>query len=118
MENINEYYFHDKTVENICINSNKDFMDEIIIYICDEGGTHFEIKCIDCVVCNVIGNGWIAGKDTIRYCILKKGDEVKNLIPSFIDESHRYNFKYLKLNLNTSNSCFDIVAKEIFLVSM
>ncbi|MCM1494759.1 MAG: hypothetical protein NC089_03070 [Bacteroides sp.] len=116
MQILKEYYFHDKLIKNICINSNKDFMDEVIIDLFDEKEHLVKLKFIDCVFCNINGNGWIAGMDSIQECIVKKGEELENLIPAFVKEEDRKQFKYIRLDFNTSASNIEILAREILLL--
>ncbi len=115
MNSIKNFCFHNKVVKDINIKSNKDFMDEIIISFLEGNDKIIELKCMDCVICNIVGRGWITGKDSIYEWIFKEGEEIKDLIPSFIEDEHKKEFKYLMLNFNTTNTTIEIVAKKIFI---
>lgn len=115
MIDINLYDFHDKRLESISINSNTDIIDEIIIHIVDENKMRLELKCIDCSSCNISGNGWISGADTIGYWCIKNGKDIQDMLPSFVSDECRDKTQYLMLNLNTSNSVIEIVALEFIL---
>lgn len=115
MIDINSYYFHDKRIKNIFINSNTDFMDEIIIHIIDENKSKLELKCIKCCSCNISENGWIVGVDTIGYWCIKRGKDIQDMLPSFMPDEFRDKMQYLMLNLNTSNSVIEIIALDITL---
>lgn len=114
MENFEDYY-HDKFIKNIYINSISDFMDEIIIVLENEQGEIITLQFSDCIICKIDGRGWIAGKDSIREWVIKKGDEIKELVPKHIVKNQASEFKYIMINLNISNSSIEIVAKEILL---
>lgn len=115
MIDINLYDFHDKELKSIFINSNTDFMDEIIIHIVDENEMKLELKCIRCSSCNILGNGWIVRADTIGYWCIKSGKDIQDMLPSFMPDEFRDKMQYLMLNLNTSNSVIEIIALDITL---
>ncbi len=113
MKDVKEYYFHDKIIKDIHIKSNKDFMDEIVICLLDSNDKIIQLICLDCIICNIIGRGWITGKDSICEWVFKEGEEIKDLIPSFLGEKNRKEFKYLLLNFSISNTTCEIVAKSM-----
>lgn len=113
MQTLKEYYFHDKFIKDIRINSNKDFMDEVIIDLFDENDNLVKLRFVDCVFCNINSKGWITGRDSIQEWIIKEGEEIKNLIPEFVGEEHKKRLKYIMFKLNILNSTIEILAREI-----
>lgn len=111
--NLNEYGLHDYIIKEICINSKKDFMDEVIIKLQDNCNHIYKIVCKESVFCNIKGNGWISGNDSVRNIDYKVGKECKEIIPNFIPDNIADKMKYIDINLNTSNSDIQILAKNI-----
>lgn len=74
------------------------------------------MQCTGCVHCEISGNGWSIGSDTIREWCITTESSLNYTLQDFIPDRIKKDMKYLRFNLNTSNSVIEIVARNIKLI--
>ncbi|SEP92450.1 hypothetical protein SAMN02910289_00915 [Lachnospiraceae bacterium RM5] len=102
---------HDEKLISINMISKADFFDEIIIKTEYQDNTLI-IQCKNCYSAKLDCNLFISGCDTIRSFYVENIIMEKN-ISKYPEKNISIPLKKIYINLNTSNSVIEVLAKEI-----
>lgn len=102
---------HDEKLISINMISKADFFDEIIIKTEYQDNTLI-IQCKNCYSAKLDCNLFISGCDTIRSFYMENVIMEKN-ISKYSEKKISIPLKKIYMNLNTSNSVIEVLAKEI-----
>lgn len=102
---------HDEKLISINMVSKDDFFDEIIIKTEYQDNTLI-IQCKNCYSAKLDCNLFISGCDTIRSFYMEDIIKEKN-ISNYPEKNMFIPLKKIYINLNTSNSVIEVLAKEI-----
>lgn len=102
---------HDEKLISINMGSKSDFFDEIIIKV-EHQNNVLIIQCTNCYSAKLDCNLFISGCDTIRSFYMENIIMEKN-ISKYPEKKISIPLKRIYINLNTSNSDIEILAKDI-----
>ncbi len=108
---IGKINLHDEKLISINMISKADFFDEIIIKSEYQDNTLI-IQCKNCYSAKLDCNLFISGCDTIRSFYMEDIIKEKN-ISNYPEKKISIPLKKIYINLNTSNSVIEVLAKEI-----
>lgn len=111
MMEIEKIDLHDEKLLSIGMSSKSDFFDEITIKVEYQDNT-LVIQCRSCYSAKLDCNLFISGCDTIRSFYIENIIMEQN-ISKYPEKKISIPLKRIYINLNTSNSDIEILAKEI-----
>ena len=102
---------HDEKIISISMISKANFLDDIIIKTEYQDGL-LEMNCKDCYSAKLNCNLFINGCDTIRYFYVEN-TVIEQVISKYPEKKTSIPLKRVFINLNTSNSDIEILAKDV-----